>query len=288
MRTEQEIFQLALDVAQKDERIRAVALNGSRADPAAPPDTLQDYDIVYLVRDMDSFLANHSWVDVFGERIILQMPEAGSLPCYPPANEGWFTYLMLFCDGNRIDLALWPVQDAESYKQQEPYTRVLLDKDGLLAALPPPDPQRFWVKRPGQKVFADCCNEFWWVSAYVAKGLWRGQLLYATYHMEQVIAPMLHMMLEWRAAAPHNFAVDTGKNGMYLDRYLPGDVWERYIATKNLAGYPACRAALWGCVELFRESALWVAAELGLAYNQTEDERMTGWLHGLLDGLELE
>lgn len=39
MRSEQEMLDLILDTARQDERIRAVILNGSRANPNAPPAT---------------------------------------------------------------------------------------------------------------------------------------------------------------------------------------------------------------------------------------------------------
>ena len=46
MRTSEEMFRLILDVAREDDRIRAVVLSGSRADPEAPRDRYQDYDII--------------------------------------------------------------------------------------------------------------------------------------------------------------------------------------------------------------------------------------------------
>ena len=49
MRSEQEMFDLILNTAKEDERIRAVMMNGSRANPNAPRDCFQDYDIVYFV-----------------------------------------------------------------------------------------------------------------------------------------------------------------------------------------------------------------------------------------------
>ncbi|MDP3177964.1 MAG: aminoglycoside 6-adenylyltransferase, partial [Spirochaetaceae bacterium] len=52
MRSEIEMLDLILDTAKGDERVRAVVMNGSRADPEAPRDILQDFDIVYLVVDV--------------------------------------------------------------------------------------------------------------------------------------------------------------------------------------------------------------------------------------------
>lgn len=77
MRTEQELMKLILDVAKSDERIRAVLLGGSRANPATPQDIYQDYDITYFVEDITLFYNNPAWVmEHFGKPLILQMPEA--------------------------------------------------------------------------------------------------------------------------------------------------------------------------------------------------------------------
>ena len=51
MRTEKEMFELILGVAKRDERVRAVYMNGSRANPNVKKDLFQDYDIVYAVME---------------------------------------------------------------------------------------------------------------------------------------------------------------------------------------------------------------------------------------------
>ena len=76
MRTDIQIFNLILSVAKNDERVRAVILNGSRVNTKIVKDDLQDFDIVYIVTELDSFIANPTWIDVFGERIILQTPNS--------------------------------------------------------------------------------------------------------------------------------------------------------------------------------------------------------------------
>ena len=52
MRSEKEMYDLILGYANADENIRAVILNGSRANPNRKPDPFNDFDIVYLVRDL--------------------------------------------------------------------------------------------------------------------------------------------------------------------------------------------------------------------------------------------
>ena len=61
MRTEQEMMELIIVVANSDELIRAVTLEGSRSNPAIPKDDFQDYDICYYVSDITPYilLLNH-------------------------------------------------------------------------------------------------------------------------------------------------------------------------------------------------------------------------------------
>jgi hypothetical protein len=56
MRTETQMMDLILSVASQDERIRAVYMTGSRTNADAPEDLFQDYDIVYVVTELGSFL----------------------------------------------------------------------------------------------------------------------------------------------------------------------------------------------------------------------------------------
>ena len=49
---------------------------------------------------MDSFTSDDKWLDIFGERLILQKPE--DMELFPAVEKG-FSYLMLFTDDVKID-----------------------------------------------------------------------------------------------------------------------------------------------------------------------------------------
>ena len=118
MRSEQEMLDLILDTAREDERIRAVVMNGSRANPNAPHDRFQDFDIVYFVSDVEPFKYNYEWIKRFGEIMIMQMPEDMEDP--PPQRHGSFVYLMQFTDGNRIDLGIDPIRHIPRNRFRQP------------------------------------------------------------------------------------------------------------------------------------------------------------------------
>ena len=80
---------------------------------------------------MDFFKKVMIGLDYFGQRIILQKPEAMEL--FPPELGNWFSYLMLFEDGSKIDLTLIPLNEFEDYfKVSDGLVEVLLDKDQLI------------------------------------------------------------------------------------------------------------------------------------------------------------
>ena len=70
-------MKLILDTAAADDRILAVYMNGSRTNPNVPKDIFQDYDIVYVVTETESFRKDRGWIDRFGERLFMQYPEEG-------------------------------------------------------------------------------------------------------------------------------------------------------------------------------------------------------------------
>lgn len=93
MRTDTEMMNLILQIADTLE-VEAIALSGSRTNPQATKDEFQDYDVVYIVDDLEELISDLSWLDQFGNRLIEQHNRLGHRRLY----------LMLFEDGNRIDL----------------------------------------------------------------------------------------------------------------------------------------------------------------------------------------
>lgn len=275
MRSEQEMFDLIIGTARDDERIRAVILNGSRANPNAPRDRFQDFDIVYAVTDVAPFWHNLAWIARFGELMILQLPEEMQNP--PPSRDGGFAYLMQFMDGNRIDLGIYPIDKARA-RTRDSLSVLLLDKDGCIAPLPPPSERDYLPQPPTAKAFADCCNEFWWVCPYVAKGLWRGELPYARYMLDQVVREELMKMLTWTIGVQTDFSANPGKFGKYFQRYLTPAQWDLLLQTYADGTYDQTWRALAAMGRLFRTAALQVAAHFAFDYPQGDDDRVSVYL----------
>lgn len=269
MRTEQELYQLILDYAWKDNRIRGVILNGSRANPAAPLDRFRDFDIVYLVTDVEPYKRGDI-SPAFREVLVMQRTDEMEL--FDEHDPHLAVYLMQFADGNRIDLTIARVEDYRGYCYDDRLSMVLLDKDGFLPQLPPPDESTHGIQRPNPRVFGECRNEFWWTAPYVSKGIWRGQLLYAQQFLENCTRKMLRLMLSWQAGTEHGFPVYVGKAGDGLEKYLPPSTWEHYLST-----YVPCRRedlfqGLFAACRLFTQTSVNTAQALGYTWEDRWDE----------------
>ena len=72
MRTDQEMLGLILETVKKLQVDAVAPLSGSRTDTKAPKDEFQDYDVVYVVDDLDTLTNDLSWLDQFGKRVIEQ------------------------------------------------------------------------------------------------------------------------------------------------------------------------------------------------------------------------
>ncbi len=275
MRIEQEMLELIIGTAQRDDRIRAVILNGSRVNPNAPKDFFQDYDVIYLVTEKESFLADPGWINVFGELMILQLPDEMSDP--PPEGKDHYAYLMQFADGNRIDLTLFPVSKL-SQLEGDSLTLALLDKDGLLPKFAPPNESGYLPSPPTAKKYFDCTNEFWWCSPYVAKGLWRGEIVYAKQMLDLYVREQLNKMLVWYIGIRTDYQKSPGKMGKYFDKFLEPELWQLLRHTYSDADYDHTWDALLAMGELFRHVAIPVAEQFGFTYPYGDDQRVTDHL----------
>jgi aminoglycoside 6-adenylyltransferase len=272
MRSEKEMMDLILGTAREDARIRVVIMNGSRANPDAKRDIFQDYDIVYIVRDVAPYVDNLKWIERFGDMMILQMPEARGDP--PGQEDGRFVYLMQFADGNRIDLTIFPIDHIDQL-EKDSHSILLLDKDGSFPDVPPPSDVDYLPKPPTAKQYADCCNEFWWVSAYVAKGLWREELTYAKGVMDTWVRDQLMKMLTWHMGIKTDFKKPPGKLGKHFQAYLEPELWKQLTMIYPDADYDHIWDSLFIMGDMFRSVAQGVGAHFGYTYPEGDDQRVT-------------
>lgn len=263
--------------------VRAVILTSSRARAGARVDALSDYDVILYASDPAPFLRDGSWTADLGT-VLVQLPARGQEHAW-----AYPSRLVLYEDGTKIDFTVLSVgvlrAAAETSRLPEELDagyRVLLDKDDVATALPVPSGSAYILSPPTQEEYAALVEEFWWEATYVAKSLWREELLPARFSLECVLKlDLLRRMLEWRVALDHDWTYRPGVMGRGLKAHLAPELWGELEQTFTGAAMEENWRALSRTIALFRTVAIEVAHQLALEYPDRLDDRTTRYLEAI-------
>ena len=261
MRTETEMLDVILKTAETLQ-VAAVAMSGSRTNPKALKDEFQDYDVIYVVDDLDNLTSDLSWLGQFGKCLIEQ---------YVLLDQRHL-YLMLFEDGNRIDLTLCPKDYIQEWIDSEAGFTILEDPEHLFEPYSP-NIERYWTSPASAIEFEKTCNEFWWVSTYVVKGICRKQVIYATDHLHGICQQELLKVLAWQVATDKGM-VDIGKNYKYLFKYLPTEKGKEFSNLLDFSSIDKITQSLFATMNFFHQEAQSLAQKKGFDYDMEVAEKM--------------
>ena len=286
MRSEQEMFDIIVNTAKENKHIRAVYLNGSRANPNVQKDKYQDFDIVYVADDSAPPFNNKQWISGFGDIALLQEPDLN--------DRAWgtehdfnrsYSWQLLFLDGNRIDLTICSKQVMLEEYEKDSLTVPLLDKDNCLPPIPKANDMLYYVQKPTESQYMDVTNNYWWCLQNVAKGIVRDQLTYAMNMYIQVVHEKLETMVAWYIGINTGFSVSVCVWGKYFKKYLPDYIYSMYTNTYSDSNYNNLWEAIFTACKLFRTIAPFVGSHFGFVYNQQEDCNMMDYLTKMKNGL---
>ncbi len=260
--------------------VRALILESSRAVEGAPLDAFSDYDILLVLSDTQPFVDDEAWLRAYGEPLVM----------FRDTQTTWgmttYTRLVLYADGTKIDYILWPTalpRDVVAARKLPDVLdwgyRVLLDKDGLTEELPAPTRTAHIPARPSVTEYRALIEEFWWEATYVAKNLWRDEILLAKYNLDVVMRhELLLKMLEWRVEVDEDWTWKPGMAGRGLRHQLAAETWAALEAIWVGAEIEENWRALFAMTALFRRVAREVGQALGYAYPLELDERVSAYL----------
>lgn len=264
------MYQLINEVA-KEIHVKAIAMSGSRVNCHIPKDQYQDYDVVYIVEDKERLLKNRQWLERFGPQLIMQTPEEMQL--FPAEMGERFTFLMLFEDGNRIDLTLCPVEAIDDWLSEEPMVDVLFDPEQLLSGKTSLSDQSYQTAPVNQIVFSDCCNEFWWVSTYVIKGILRKERIYAIDHLYSICQYELLRLLSWQVVLEKG-PLNLGKKYKYLFHHLDDEKEQYFSELLDFSTLEKISESLINTQNYFQKEAQIIAQQTGFHYDLETAEKI--------------
>jgi aminoglycoside 6-adenylyltransferase len=269
--------------AMARENIRAVLLTSTRIIPGGPVDALSDYDIILVLEDIHPFLTDRSWLNDFGEVLISYWD-----PLYPNRDYGLDQCgnVTQYTSGLKIDFSLWPVSLLEHIiaapslpPELDAGYRVLLDKDQLTQRMLPPSGKGYVPVQPTNDAFQLLINDFLSDAPYVAKCLWRDELMPARWCLDYDMKHIyLRRVLEWRVEMDHGWQLPVGNLGKGLKKHLPVHIWAGLEKTYAGSDIAANWQALEDTVELFRQVAREVGEHLGYPYPEGLHQRVLAYI----------
>lgn len=114
---------------------------------------------------------------------------------------------------------------------------------------------------------------FWWVSAYVVKGICRNQLTYAIDHLYGICRQVLLKVLAWKVASDRG-KVDIGKNYKYLFNYLLAEKENEFSSLLDFSNSDKITQSLFATMQLFHQEAQYLANKMEFDYDKEMAEKM--------------
>jgi aminoglycoside 6-adenylyltransferase len=260
--------------------IRAMILTSSRTRPEGPVDLLSDYDLILAVSDVGPFAFEDAWTYDYGSPMVRWGDQS--------VMHGLTTYFrgVVYQSYVKIDYSVWPLElldriasSASLPDQLDVGYRVLLDKDQRTAGWKPPSYQAHIPTRPTHAEYQALVEEFWWSTTYVAKSLWRDDLVFAKWVLDQDLKlETMRRMLEWRIEIDHNWSVKPGVHGRGLKQFLSPNIWSEFASTYVALDVEETWGALHRLMALFRQVGQDVGNSLSYTYPQQVDDLVSAYL----------
>jgi aminoglycoside 6-adenylyltransferase len=256
MKTEAEMLEFFAQWGAARPEVRALVLTSTRTVPGADLDRLSDYDLIVAISDppgVRPFFESRAWLEDFGHVLVLYRDPLrpwfppGSLPSGPESLvEECFAYITQYDeDGLKIDFTLMPVAllrriaAAPLEPDLDLGYRVLLDKDGLTAGMAPPSHRAYIPAPPPLAEYLETVELFFHECTYLAKWIWRGDLLPARAHLEEAIKNgELRRMLEWLAEIDAGWSLRLKAHGRGLQKVVRPEVWAELQTTYTGSAEP--------------------------------------------------
>jgi aminoglycoside 6-adenylyltransferase len=261
--------------------VRAILMTSSRANPDAPLDMLSDYDVILAVTDIRPYFDDRAWLGDFGPVLVVYRD-----PVRLEYGLEKFIYVTQYENGLKIDFTLWPVEILRRLAETPELPPdidlgyiVLLDKDRLTEGMKLPSHKAYIPAPPGEAAYLELVEIFFHEATYVAKYLWRDDLIAAKYNLDQMMKfKFLRQMLEWLVEIDHEWSVKMGAYGRGLKEHVRPEIWSRLERTYVGADLEENWEALFETIALFSKVATEVGEHLGYAYPNDLERRMLIYL----------
>ena len=278
---QQNVIEQLVQWGEQETLVRAVILTSSRAIPHGHTDMFSDYDVILALTDVQPFFRDRAWLELFGSVLAVYRDTL-------IADRGFqrSAYVTQYEDGLKIDFSLWPVEllkqivaEPRLPNEFDAGYRVLLDKDNLTDGLQSPTYRGYIPAPPTETEYRAKIESFFLDTGYVAKFLWRDDLVAAKYILDNSLKlDHLLPMFEWHIEIEHEWSLKPGPYGRGLKQWLRKDLWTELEQTYTGADVESNWTALFASIDLMRRVASEVGEALGYRYPDELEQRTRNYL----------
>ena len=267
--------------ANEQQLIRAVILTSSRAIPHAALDLFSDYDVILVLRSIQPFYNDRTWLEVFGPVLTVYRD-----PLIEENGQTRSAYVVQYENSLKIDFNLWPVELLQQVTSKERLPaefdagyKILVDKDQLTSALPSPTYAAYIPTPPTEAQYMELIEGFLLDTTYVAKFLWRDDMMAAKHILDHSLKQEhLRPMLEWHAEIDRQWSLKPGPYGRRLKQHVRPNLWAELERTYTGAGLEENWEALFRSIALMQRVASEVGKQLGYTYPHELQRRVMDYL----------
>jgi len=270
--------------------IRGAVIVGSRARIDHPADEWSDLDIIVITTDPQRYLSTTDWIERIGNSMLTFLE--------PTAVGDETERRVLFEDMLDVDFAIMPFESIQHILQNKMPpriaaqtadtitrgTRVLLDKDGVLAQLRESIllAKDYSSCPPSTEKFSEVINDFLYHAVWTAKKLRRGELWTAKACSDGYMKRLLLRIIEWHSHVTNGWKCDVWFNGRFLEEWTEPQVLDRLRNVFAHYDEVDVKQGLLATMDMFRRLATETAEKLGYRYPTKTDERVTEWVRNCL------
>ena len=283
MRTEKEIINNIIDVALRDNAVRAVV----RTDLLPRREYLYTYNFYFIVNDIGKYDDDKIFEECFGKRILLYKADKNYPEMFPDIKG----HLMVLEEGITIVIH---VMDKEAFLRKyngelrvenawngNTYQKVL-DKDNSLPQIDClEENQLLYARKPTEAEFMGICYEFWWVLKTFAEYALREELVAAMFYLNVAVRDLLNKMLHWYLYLQAEQPVELGILESNLDKLLDKELFVLYKQTYPTAECESIWQAYDAVLKIWHKAGNTVANKCGFYYPNETDNNMTGFIQVL-------
>ncbi len=214
------IMQKLVSFAHETDMIQAMILFGSRARETNVADQYSDYDIIFLVQDVDYFLNTDQWMNQI-DKFYISFQE--------PTAAGGQERRVFFSDAMDMDFLFYDANNSESLAAdptiQSFLSRgylMLVDKINFSDVIERNKPSELKEIKAvfTEKEFVNLANTFWFHSIWSVKKILRGETWSAKCCVDGYMKDLLRQMLECYSKAVHSKTFDVWHDGRFFDYWV--------------------------------------------------------------------